>query len=90
MAQLNIQCPSGASLVVQWLRLLTSIAGSVGSTPVQRCQFRSLGGKDPLGEGMATRSRLLAWRIPWTEEPGGSFLASSLPSPRFAWFGLGR
>ena len=35
MAQLNIQCPSGASLVVQWLRLLTSIAGSVGSTPVQ-------------------------------------------------------
>ena len=25
----------------------------------------------PLGEGMATRSSILAWRIPWTEEPGG-------------------
>ena len=27
--------------------------------------------EDPLGEGMATHSRILAWRIPWTEEPGG-------------------
>ena len=31
----------------------------------------SLGGKDPLKEGMATHSNILAWRIPWTEEPGG-------------------
>ena len=31
----------------------------------------SLGGEDPLEEGMATHSRILAWRIPWTEEPGG-------------------
>ena len=31
----------------------------------------SLGQEDPLEEGMATRSRILAWRIPWTEEPGG-------------------
>ena len=30
-----------------------------------------LGGDDPLEEGMATHSRILAWRIPWTEEPGG-------------------
>ena len=30
----------------------------------------SLGREDPLGEGMATHSRVLAWRIPWTEEPG--------------------
>ena len=29
-----------------------------------------LGPKDPLDEGMATHSRSLAWRIPWTEEPG--------------------
>ena len=29
------------------------------------------GGEDPLEEGMATHSRILAWRIPWTEEPGG-------------------
>ena len=32
---------------------------------------RSLGQEDPLEEGMATPSSILAWRIPWTEEPGG-------------------
>ena len=32
---------------------------------------RSLGGEDPPEEGMATRFSILAWRIPWTEEPGG-------------------
>ena len=32
---------------------------------------RSLGWKDPLEEGEATRSGILAWRIPWTEEPIG-------------------
>ena len=31
----------------------------------------SLGQEDPLEEGMATHSSMLAWRIPWTEEPGG-------------------
>ena len=31
----------------------------------------SLGQEDPLEEGMATHSRVLAWRIPWTEKPGG-------------------
>ena len=30
---------------------------------------QSLGQEDPLEEGMATHSRILAWRIPWTEEP---------------------
>ena len=32
---------------------------------------QSLGGEDPLEEEMATHSSILAWRIPWTEEPGG-------------------
>ena len=32
---------------------------------------RSLSQEDPLGEGMATHSSILAWKIPWTEEPGG-------------------
>ena len=32
---------------------------------------RSLGWEDPLEKGMATHSSILAWRIPWTEEPGG-------------------
>ena len=31
----------------------------------------SLGQEDPLEEGMATHSNILAWKIPWTEEPGG-------------------
>ena len=35
-------------------------------------QLRSLGQEDPLEEGMATHSSILAWRIPWTEKPGGS------------------
>jgi len=34
-------------------------------------RVRSLGREDPLEEGMATHSGILAWRIPWTEEPGG-------------------
>ena len=32
---------------------------------------RSLGWEDPLKKGMATHSSILAWKIPWTEEPGG-------------------
>ena len=32
---------------------------------------RSLGWEDPLEKGMTTHSCILAWRIPWTEEPGG-------------------
>ena len=32
---------------------------------------QSLGREDPLEEGMAAHSSILAWRIPWTEEPGG-------------------
>ena len=38
---------------------------------MQETKARSLGGKDPLEEGMASHSSILAWRIPWTEEPGG-------------------
>ena len=36
-----------------------------------KMQFLSLGGEDPLEKEMTTRSSILAWRIPWTEEPGG-------------------
>ena len=38
---------------------------------VQETRVQSLGWEDPLEEGMATHSSILAWRIPWTEEPGG-------------------
>ena len=38
---------------------------------MQEIQVQSLGQEDLLEKGMATHSSLLAWKIPWTEEPGG-------------------
>ena len=38
---------------------------------VQQTWVQSLGQEDPLEKGMATHSSIIAWRIPWTEEPGG-------------------
>ena len=38
---------------------------------MQETWVRFLGWEDPLEEGMATHSSIVAWRIPWTEEPGG-------------------
>ena len=38
---------------------------------MQEMPVRSLGWKEPLGEEMATHSSIFAWRITWTEEPGG-------------------
>ena len=52
----------GASLVAQMVKNLPAMQ----ETPVQ-----SLGQEDPLEKGKATHSSILAWRIPWTEEPGG-------------------
>ena len=37
---------------------------------MQEIRFQSLGQEDPLEKGMATHSNILAWEIPWTEEPG--------------------
>ena len=38
---------------------------------MQETQVRSLGYEDPLEKGMVFRSSMLAWEIPWMEEPGG-------------------
>ena len=38
---------------------------------MQETQFQFLGQEDPLEKEMATHSTILAWEIPWTEEPGG-------------------
>ena len=38
---------------------------------MQETQVQSLDWEDPLEKGMATHSSILAWRMPWTEEPGG-------------------
>ena len=51
-----INVNNGASLVTQMVK----------NPPSQ-----PLGGEDPLEKGVATHSRILAWEIPWTEEPGG-------------------
>ena len=51
-----------ASLVAQMIKYLPAM---------QETQVRSLGREDPLEKEMATHSTILAWKIPWTEEPGG-------------------
>ena len=53
---------SGASLVAQSVKKLSAM----WETWVQ-----SLGGEDPLEKGKTTHSSILAWGIPWKEEPGG-------------------
>ena len=45
-------------------------------------RVRSLGWEDPLEKGMATHSRILAWRIPWTGEPGGRQSIQTMGSQR--------
>ena len=52
----------GAFLVAQMVKNLPAM---------WEMQVQSLGREDPLEKGMATHSSSLAWRIPWTEEPGG-------------------
>ena len=53
-------------LYVKWgLPMVKNLPG------MQETQVQSLGWEDPLEKGMATHSSILAWEIPWTEEPGG-------------------
>ena len=51
-----------------------------GLPPMQETWVRSLGWEDPLEKEMVTHSSILAWRIPWMEEPGGRL--QSMGSPR--------
>ena len=53
----------GASLVAQMIKNLPAM---------RETQVQSLGWEDPLEKGMATHSSILAWGIPWTEDPGRS------------------
>ena len=51
---------------------ISEVAQTVKNPPaVWETWIQSLGWEDPLEKGMATHSSILAWRIPWTEEPGG-------------------
>ena len=49
---------------------------------MQETWVRSLGWKDLLEKEMETHSSILAWRIPWTEEPGGLWSKGSIASQR--------
>ena len=58
-------------LIWHWKHLTSLVAQTVKNLPaMQETQVRSLGWEDPLDKEMATHSSILAWRIPWKEEPG--------------------
>ena len=63
------------ALTLPWVLAVarcTSGGSVVKNLPAkQEMQVQSLGWEDPLEEEMATHSSILAWRIPWTEDPGG-------------------
>ena len=65
-------CLSMCNLMVTWLGQASLVTQMVKNLPVrQETRVGSLGWEDPLEKEVATHSRILAWRIPWTEEPGG-------------------
>ena len=51
--------------------LVSLVAQMVRNPPAMQTWVQSLGWEDPQEEGMATHLSILAWEIPWTEEPGG-------------------
>ena len=59
------------AFVVPYIAIDPKANGHLPIQETQETQIRSLGQEDPLKEGMATHSSILAWIIPWTEEPGG-------------------
>ena len=54
---------------MEWTSLVAQMVKNLPAR--QETWVPSLGGEDPLEKGMATHSSILAWKIPWTEEPGG-------------------
>ena len=54
---------------LMWASLVTQLVRNPPA--MQETWVQSLGWEDALEDGMATHSSILAWRIPWTEEPGG-------------------
>ena len=57
------------SIIYFWASPVTQVVKDLPA--MQETQVRSLGQEDPFEKGRATCSSILAWRIPWTEEPGG-------------------
>ena len=69
----KFQKKTSTSASLTMLKPLDFPHSSVGkeSAAMQETQVRFLGWEDPLEKKMATHSSILAWRIPWTQEPGG-------------------
>ena len=68
LGHLSLLQDSNASGLPKWLscrKILTA------AQETQEMWDRSLGWEDPLEEEMASHSSIFAWKIPWTEEPGG-------------------
>ena len=67
-----------------WASLITQLVKTLPA--VQETRIRFLGWEDPLEKAMETLSSNLAWRIPWTEEPGrlqSMGLQESTPTPNY-------
>ena len=62
--------------------MIKNLPANAGNIRDKDMQIGSLGWEDPLEESMATHISILAWRIPWTEEPGG---LQSMGSQRWTW-----
>ena len=73
----NIKSTKGRSLIFNILITFTHLVDTVLSFPdgslskESACNAGDLGREDPLEKELAAHSSILAWRIPWTEEPGG-------------------
>ena len=61
------------SIYIMFMTIWASLMAQMVKNPpaVQETWVRSLVWEDPLEEGIANHSSTLAWKIPWTEEPGG-------------------
>ena len=84
---LNNPLPKNVIEKCKYLNYSSSSSGSaVKNLPaMQESRLQSLGWKDPLEEGMATHSSILAWQIPWPEEPGGLQCIGSQSRTRLKW-----
>ena len=77
-AGMNAPAACGTRTSVSWVlgSFMAMLQASLGAQllknlpAMQETQVRSLGWEDPLEEGMATHSSILAWEIPWTTQPG--------------------
>ena len=78
----GLYSPTGSSVhgilqarILEWAASSSLVAQLVKNLPAtQETWVQSLGWEDPLEKEKATHSSILAWRIPWTEEPGGQSL----------------